>query len=307
LKADQPVPNRVRRMRTLAAGGDRAHLGSKMLASSPRDLVASLAPTVRAAAREAGALALASFRHGASTVAELWYKNRGASPVTAADMAVDGFLRDTLSQILPEAGWLSEESADGPDRLESRLLWIVDPIDGTRAFASGHADWCIAIGLLEQGRPILGVVFAPALDLLYEAVIGSGATRNGDRLQVSGQAGLENARVAGPKPLVDLLERRAGRVERIARIPSLALRLARVAEGSLDVGLVSANACDWDLAGADLILEEAGGRLTTFDGARLTYNRAEPVHGELAAASSRLHPRVIEAMTATARSGQNRT
>jgi myo-inositol-1(or 4)-monophosphatase len=278
-----------------------------MLASSHRDLVTSLAPTVRAAAREAGSLALASFRHGASTVAELWYKNRGASPVTAADMAVDAFLRDTLSRILPEAGWLSEETADGPDRLGSRLLWIVDPIDGTRAFASGHADWCIAIGLLEQGRPILGMVFAPALDLFYEAVLGGGASRNGERLQVSGRPGLENARVAGPKPLVDLLERQAGRVERVARIPSLALRLARVAEGSVDVGLVSANACDWDLAGAELILAEAGGRLTTLDGKALSYNRAEPVHGELAAASSRLHPHVIEAMTARARSGANRT
>jgi myo-inositol-1(or 4)-monophosphatase len=278
-----------------------------MLASSHRTLVESLAPAVRNAAREAGALAHASFRHGASTVAELWYKNRGASPVTAADMAVDAFLRDTLTQILPEAGWLSEETADSPDRLESRLTWIVDPIDGTRAFASGHADWCIAIGLLEQGRPILGVVFAPALDLLYEGVLGGGATRNGERLQVSGRDTLEDARVAGPKPLIDLLERRAGRVERIARIPSLALRLVRVAEGALDIGLVSANACDWDLAGAELILEEAGGRLTTLDGKALTYNRAEPVHGELAAASSRLHPRVIEAMTARARSGKNRT
>jgi myo-inositol-1(or 4)-monophosphatase len=277
-----------------------------MQASPALDLPASLAPAVRAAAREAGSLALASFRHGAATVAELWYKNRGSSPVTAADMAVDALLRNALSRILPEAGWLSEETADGPERLGSRLTWIVDPIDGTRAFASGHADWCVAIGLLEEGRPVLGVVFAPALDLLYEAVLGGGATRNGAKVAVSDRDRLHGARVAGPKPLIDRLERQAGPVERIARIPSLALRLARVAEGTLDIGLVSANACDWDIAGAELILEEAGGRLTTLDGSRVTYNRAEPVHGELAAASSQLHPRLIEAMTAPARSGANR-
>ena len=190
-----------------------------MLASSHRDLVASLAPTVRAAAREAGSLALASFRHGASTVAELWYKNRGASPVTAADMAVDAFLRDTLSRMLPEAGWLSEETADGPDRLESRLIWIVDPIDGTRAFASGHADWCIAIGLLDQGRPILGIVFAPAHDVLYEASSAAAPPGTATEPRVSVQDRLDGARVAGPKPLVDLSSGAPGRIERIAQDP----------------------------------------------------------------------------------------
>jgi myo-inositol-1(or 4)-monophosphatase len=272
-----------------------------MLAPLHTDLIASLAPTVRAVAREAGALALASFRRGSQTSARLWYKNRGSSPVTAADMAVDSFLKERLAQALPDAGWLSEETTDNPDRLTRRLVWIVDPIDGTRAFVSGHPDWCVAIGLLAEGRPVFGIVYAPAHQDFYEASLGSGATKNGRPLQVSGLDRLEGARVAGPKPLVDTLERRAGRLDRLPKIPSLALRLARVAEGSLDIGLVSANSCDWDLAGADLILQEAGGRITGLDGTPLAYNQAEPIHGELAAAASQLHPRVIEAMRTTLR------
>jgi myo-inositol-1(or 4)-monophosphatase len=272
-----------------------------MLVSPHHDLVADLAPTVRALAREAGTLALASFRRGGQTTAKLWYKNRGSSPVTAADMAVDALLKERLAQILPEAGWLSEETVDNPARLDRRLVWIVDPIDGTRAFVSGHPDWCIAIGLLAEGRPVFGLVYAPEHQHLYEAVLGGGATKNGASIRVSGLDRLEGARIAGPKPLVDAFERRAGRVDRIAKIPSLALRLARVAEGSLDIGLVSANSCDWDIAGADLILQEAGGRVTALDGTPVVYNRSEPVHGELAAAASRLHPRVIEAMTTRSR------
>jgi myo-inositol-1(or 4)-monophosphatase len=235
-----------------------------MRASPHADLTASLSPTVRRIAREAGSLALASFRRGGLTTAKLWYKNRGASPVTAADMAVDSLLKERLSEILPEAGWLSEETADNADRLTRRLVWIVDPIDGT------------------------------------------GAVKNGRPLRVSEADRIDGVRAAGPKPLLDTLERRAGRLDRLPKIPSLALRLVRVAEGSLDVGLVSANSCDWDLAGADLILQEAGGRITGLDGTALAYNQAEPIHGELAAAPLQLHPRVIEAMTTTARLASNR-
>jgi myo-inositol-1(or 4)-monophosphatase len=269
-----------------------------MLATSPNDLVPTLSPMVRQMALEAGAMALEFFQHGAETTARRWYKDR-ASPVTEADMAVDSFLKRQLSQTLPEAGWLSEETADSPARLNKRLAWIVDPIDGTRAFMAGHPDWSISIALLMEGRPVFGLLYAPAHDHIYEATLQGGATRNGTPIRVSAADKLTNARVAGPKPLVDRLERRAGPLERLPKIPSLALRLARIAEGTLDVALVSSNSCDWDLAAADLILHESGGLLTDLAGTQVTYNRPEPVHGELAAAASRLHPRLIEAMRAT--------
>jgi myo-inositol-1(or 4)-monophosphatase len=262
----------------------------------------SLAPVVADLAREAGALALRFFQEGAATSARRWTKERG-SPVTEADIAVDTFLEERLLRMLPEAGWLSEETADRPDRISRSLVWIVDPIDGTRAFMTGNPDWSIAIGLLLNGRPTLGVVHVPAHGMLYEAAAGAGAFRNGSRLQVSSRPSLGGARVTGPKPLIDQLARNSGPIERVARIPSLALRLARVAEGSVDVGLVSADARDWDLAAADLILSEAGGRVTALDGEPLVYNRPEPIHGELAAAPARLHPSVVAAMRAVSAEG----
>jgi myo-inositol-1(or 4)-monophosphatase len=264
-----------------------------------QDAALALMPAVREAAREAGKIACRYFRRGEKTTAEIWSKH-GGSPVTEADVAVDSFLKVRLAEALPDAAWLSEETADDPARLTARRLWIVDPIDGTRAFLSGHPDWSVAIALLVDGAPALGVVHAPAHGeggILYEACRRGGALRNGVRIAVSGVPALRGARVAGPKPLIDRLQRAAGPLEAVPRIPSLALRLVRVAEGAVDLGLVSSNARDWDIAAADLILAEAGGRLTTFEGERPCYNRAEPVHGELLAGPRALHPRLVEAMT----------
>ena len=263
---------------------------------SPHTLAKALSPVLRDAARQAGAMALAFFRHGADSSARRWYKERG-SPGTEADIAVDAFLKVRLSEALPEAGWLSEETADNPDRLDRPLVWIVDPIDGTRAFMSGHPDWSVSIALLSEGRPVLGLVYAPALDRLYEGSLGEGAFCNGEPLTVSAADRFGGAGVAGPQPLIDRFERRLGEtLHRLPKVPSLALRLARVADGSIDIGLVSGNSRDWDLAGADVILHEAGGSLTDLEGVRLAYNRPEPIHGELIAAGRRLHPRLIEAM-----------
>ncbi|HEY8565542.1 MAG TPA: 3'(2'),5'-bisphosphate nucleotidase CysQ [Beijerinckiaceae bacterium] len=264
--------------------------------SSLPDL-APLRLALRQTVREAGAMANTYFREGQKTSARIWSK-AGGSPVTEADVAVDAFLKVALSRLLPEAGWLSEETADDPARMSRRLVWIVDPIDGTRAFLSGDRDWSVAVALLADGRPLIGLVEAPAHGVVYEALAGAGAQRNGQPIQVSRQAKLGGAGLSGPKPLIDHVERRVGRVERLARVPSLALRIARVAEGSIDVGLVSGNARDWDIAAADLILAEAGGVLSGFDGVEPAYNRPEPIHGELVAVSRGLHPAVIEAMTA---------
>ena len=267
-----------------------------MLARSHYDLAAALTAPLHQVAREAGAIALGFFRPGAKTSARLWTKDRG-SPVTEADVAVDSFLKGRLSQLLPEAGWLSEETADDPERLGKSFVWIVDPIDGTRAFVAGHRDWSVAIALLVDGCPLLGVVHAPAHDRFYEASAGSGARVNGAPIEVSTRDGIEGARTAGPMPLVDSFERRAGRrVTRLEKIPSLALRLVRVAEGTVEIGLISSDARDWDLAAADLILREAGGLVSDLGGRPLVYNQADPVHGELAAAGAGLHRRVIEVM-----------
>ena len=261
------------------------------------DLARTLLPLVREVAREAGSLALRHFRSGLTTSAKIWSK-AGGSPVTEADMAVDTFLKLRLNELLPQAGWLSEETADDGLRLGHDLVWIVDPIDGTRAFLTGSHDWSVAIALLAHGEPLIGIVYAPAHETLFEARRGGGALRDGHRIHVSRADTLPGVSVAGPNPMIDRLEARVGEVKRLPRIPSLALRIARVAEGAVDVGLVSANARDWDIAAADLILREAGGVLVSPGDEVPAYNRADPVHGELVAAPQRLRPRLIEAITA---------
>src|SRR3954453_18841148 len=287
------------------------HLRPRPAMDSLEDLTPALMPTFRDVAREAGALAMRFFQPGLKTSAQIWSKS-GGSPVTEADMAVDGFLKAQLGQLLPEAGWLSEETVDDARRLDKRLVWIVDPIDGTRAFgsggldgaggappfASGGLDWSVSAALLADGVPLMGIVYAPAHEVFYEAIRDGGAQRDGERIETAPAAATADLSVTGPKPLVDQLEHGVGPFKRLPRIPSLALRIARVADGSVDVAVVSSDAHDWDLAAADLILREAGGRLAGFNGAPLAYNQPDPLHGELLAASRALHPRLIEAMTA---------
>lgn len=261
----------------------------------------ALMPALRGAVREAAAIALPFFVPGGQTRARVWSKS-GGSPVTEADVEVDAFLKVRLSELVPEAAWLSEETRDDPVRLKHDLVWIVDPIDGTRAFLTGHVDWSIAVALLSKGEPVIGIVDAPACGRSYEAVAGLGALRDGSPIRVSDRTELAGARVTGPKPMFDALARgiSSGRddagFERIERVPSLALRVARVAEGSIDVGLVSKDARDWDLAAADLILREAGGRVCDLSGRPTPYNRPDPVHGELIAASHTLAEKAVAAL-----------
>lgn len=259
--------------------------------------VAELMPELRAVMREAASIARPFFKQGQPTTARVWSK-AGGSPVTEADVAVDTFLKIRLSEMVPQAAWLSEETADDPARLGRDLVWIVDPIDGTRAFLSGHPDWSIAVALLRAGEPIIGFVHAPALGLGYEAVHGRGAFRNEVPMSVDPRETLQASRITGPKPMLDRLERGAGSSSefvRIDRIPSLALRLVRVAEGSVDVGMISSDARDWDLAAADLVLREAGGAVCGLRGEAMVYNRPDPVHGELVALSRALREPVLTA------------
>jgi myo-inositol-1(or 4)-monophosphatase len=267
-----------------------------MTAASPSPAARALMPAIRAACLEAGQLALDLFRPGAQTAARTWSK-AGGSPVTEADIGVDTFLHVRLAALLPEAGWLSEETADDRLRLSRRLVWVVDPIDGTRAYMAGSPDWAVCVALLDEGKPVLGVVHAPACDASYEALAGGGATRNGTAIRASAISDLARARLAGPKPMLDALARQQPFVA-VDKIPSLALRLTRIADASIDAGLVSPDSRDWDLAAADLVLSEAGGRLSTADGGAVQYNRPTPVHGTLLAAAPGLVSPLQEAVQA---------
>ena len=243
-----------------------------------------------AAAREAGALALASFRLGARTSAQVEAKS-GGSPVTDADLAADSLLRRRLTTAFPEAGWLSEESVDDFERLSRRSVIIVDPIDGTRAFVSGDARWAVSAALIVDRRPIAGVVFAPALDEIYAAARGAGATLNGSPLNVSARLDRSEFLAAGPKSILEAIEARLDRrITMAPRVPSLAYRMCMAASGALDFAVAAENSHDWDIAAADCLLEEAGAHLVDPAGERLLYNGPHVRRGALLAAPRSLAP-----------------
>ena len=254
-----------------------------MPASDPardRDLAADLA-LISGAAAEAGRIALRYF----GKEPEVWMK-LGQSPVSEADYAVDRFLRDALTAARPDYGWLSEETADDPARLAARRTFVVDPIDGTRAFLAGRRTWCVSIAVVEEGRSLAGVLDCPARGEIYAATLGLGSTKDGRPLRVAAPAG--PLRIAGPKELVSRFEKGGPRLDPVSYIPSLAYRLAMVADGSLDATFVKPNSHDWDLAAADLILSEAGGMVLDERGRRPAYARETIAHGALAAGSGAL-------------------
>ncbi|OHV87835.1 3'(2'),5'-bisphosphate nucleotidase CysQ [Mesorhizobium sp. ORS 3428] len=237
---------------------------------------------LRDAAREAGTIAMRYFGHNP----QVWMKG-GTSPVSEADHAVDAYLRETLLKARPDYGWLSEETADDHARLSARRTFVVDPIDGTRGFLDGLHSWCVSVAVVEDGRSLAGVLACPAKQETYWALPGEGAFLNGRRLQVRALA--DTVDIGGPKPLVDRIpESWQGRLRRIAYIPSLAYRLAMIANGKIDATFVKPNAHDWDIAAADLILAEAGGTLLDRTGKRPLYAGEVTNHGALAAGSGEL-------------------
>ena len=225
---------------------------------------------IRVATEEAGRIALSYF-HGHQ---ELDVRMKGGtSPVSAGDLAADTFLREFLLKARPNYGWLSEESVDvsRTKRLTAPRSFVVDPIDGTRAFIDGRETWCVSVAVVEDGKAVAGVLECPALGYTYYASAGGGAWKGDNRLTVAPPR--KPPVIAAPKKCLPQLQSAfPGGFERHDHIPSLAYRLAMVAEGLLDATLVRPTAHDWDIAAAGLILAEAGGLLTDLDGAPVVYN-----------------------------------
>jgi myo-inositol-1(or 4)-monophosphatase len=244
------------------------------------------------AAREAGRIALGFFQKSP----EVWMKG-GTSPVSEADYAADRYLRETLTAARPAYGWLSEEMAQGAERPLARRTFVVDPIDGTRAFLDGKSTWCVSVAVVEDGRPLAGVLECPAKEELFAAAIGLGATKNGRAVRVA--APRAPALIAGPKAIVDHAADHLGRpVDRVPYIPSLAYRVAMVAEGALDATFIKPHAHDWDIAAAELVLTESGGRLVEPSGKPPLYASDDPRHGLLVAGSGPLLEAMVRAIAA---------
>ncbi len=254
------------------------------------DDLTQISQRLAAAVREAGALGRSMF----GTPLKNWTKGPTASPVCEADIALDNVLRDRLTAVDAGFAWLSEESVDDPKRLAARYVWIVDPIDGTRAYIAGLPDWAVSAALVADGRPIVACLYAPIVDQFFTARVNAGATCNEQAIEATTGAELSGARIAGPRNLLERLTAVAPPFTVMPRVRSLALRLAQVALGTCDAAFAGGNSHDWDLAAADLLVHEAGGALTSITGGTVTYNRPVPRHGMLVAAGRDRHAALIE-------------
>ncbi|UZK71052.1 3'(2'),5'-bisphosphate nucleotidase CysQ [Sphingomonas sp. S1-29] len=221
-----------------------------------------LAPRIGEIVAEAGALAMARF----GTPMDQWEKSPGQL-VCELDLAVNSLLRDRLMALLPDAGWLSEETADNEDRLGRRRLWVVDPIDGTRDYLRGRPGWCVSVALVEDGQPVVGVLAAPARGEHWHAAVGQGAFQGTDRLAASDHATLSGARVPA-----DVLPKADRDFVTVAKPNSIALRMAMVAAGQADLLATLRWGNEWDIAAAVLLAREAGAAVTDATGAALSFN-----------------------------------
>ncbi|OED46036.1 3'(2'),5'-bisphosphate nucleotidase CysQ [Rhodobacteraceae bacterium (ex Bugula neritina AB1)] len=229
--------------------------------------------------------------------AKRWDKPDGAGPVTEADLAVNAMLEDMLQQARPGYGWLSEESEDNTDRLSCDRVFIIDPIDGTRSFAEGSRTWAHSFAVAEQGEITAAVTYLPQRELMFTAAKGQGATCNGCPVTVSSAAVLASAEILAAKPNLQAHHWLGGTPPDFIRSyrPSLAYRLAKVADGRFGAMLTLRPSWEWDIAAGDLLLREAGGVITDRSGSSLRFNNRLPrlngviagnriLHGKLAAA-----------------------
>jgi myo-inositol-1(or 4)-monophosphatase len=242
--------------------------------------------------RAAGA-AIMSFYRASFSVTDKSPDN----PVTDADIAADRLLRERLMTLVPEAGWLSEETADSPERIERDKVWVVDPLDGTKEFVLGIPEFSVAVALVEHGAPLLGVVFNPATGELFQAARGLGARYNGRRAEVSDRINLAGAAVDASRseirkgefePFTDLVS--------LKIVGSIAYKLARVSAGQCDATWSRGPKHEWDICAGTFLITEAGGRVVDLNGDPITYNKSHPKVNGIIANNGHLHDALLQAL-----------
>lgn len=244
---------------------------------------------LEAAAREAGALALGLRKK------RLRIQNKpGGSPVTNADLAVDALLAERLRTARSNYGWLSEETADGPARLSTRRQFVVDPIDGTVAYMKGMPWFTVALAVIESGAPVAAAIYAPALDEMFTASAGDGATLNGTPIEAAATCDIGGCNMLGDlrafqathwgQPWPDM---------NVQRRNSIAYRMALVAAGEFDAAVALSRKHDWDVAAGALIATEAGALCTDHQGMAYRFNERDPWQTSLVCAAPALHPLLI--------------
>ncbi len=244
--------------------------------------------------REAGRIAHSRWPGGGHAL-HSWDKTPG-NPVSEADLEVDRFLKRELTRLLPSAAWLSEETADDKARTGSDLIWLVDPIDGTRDFVRGREGWAVSVALVCGGRPLIGMLAAPARDEEWVAVAGQGATLNDAPIRASQRQHFPGARV----PTQSLPQDDADLVT-VEQPNSIALRIAMVADDRADLVATLRWGYEWDIAAATLIAREAGAEVTDAFGRPLAYNKHDPRDFGVLVCSPAIHGAAVERLAARAK------
>ncbi len=244
--------------------------------------------------REAGELAASLF----ATTVKSWDKSPG-NPVSEADIAVNDLIKRRLMGTRPDYGWLSEETVDDSRRLFTQKVWVVDPIDGTRAFIKGRDGFCVSVALVEAGRPVLAALSAPLRNQFFTARAGQGAYVNGAAIKPTARTDLASCAMLADKDLFSAkFWPEAWPHMELSKPNSIALRMALVACGDADAAVALRPKNEWDLAAATLILEEAGGTWSDHFGQRPPFNRANPVYATVVAAGPSLYPEVLRRVSA---------
>ncbi len=249
---------------------------------------------LRAVAEDAGKIASGFF--GGKYISE--DKPDNAGPVTEADLAVNRMLEDRLRAARPDYGWLSEESEDDAARLGRKRVFIVDPIDGTRNFIEGGRTWAHSLAVAEDGKVIAAVVFLPMLERLFAAASGAGATLNDAPIHGSVRTDLSGATMLSARPAMRPEYWKAGQVPLVERVyrPSLAYRLALVAQGRFDAMITLRDSWEWDIAAGALLLEEAGALVSDRHGQGLRFNNPRPLLPGVVAAATGVHGALRDAL-----------
>ena len=243
---------------------------------------------VTAAVEEAAELAFRQWRRGAAPSAKVWEKSKG-DPVSEIDLAVDALLKARFARILPEAGWLSEETVDDLGRLSANLVWLVDPIDGTRDYIRGRSGWCVSVALVENGVPMFAIMAAPAQAKTWIAHAGQGVTCNGERLCASTRVDFAGSRVP-----TDVLSRVDHDLNIVEKPNSIAMRMTMVACDRADLVATLRWGHEWDIAAAHLVAQEAGAIVSNALGEPILYNKPEPRDFGLICSATGIHASAVD-------------
>ncbi|MFN2412965.1 MAG: 3'(2'),5'-bisphosphate nucleotidase CysQ [Pyrinomonadaceae bacterium] len=254
-------------------------------------------------ARDAAALIIDFYAKGVPAQQKIGVDNF-SEPVTIADKAASRLIVDGLKKTFPHDFVLSEEEKDSPEaRIEADRVWMIDPIDGTWGFIKKDGDFAVQIGLVENGEPKLGVVLLPVYKTLYAAVAGKGSfitvkDKQSRKLQVSNNTDFTKINLAVSR------NHRSPKISRIMREFRLKQEIQRGSVG-LKVGLIAERSADlyihlsprtkfWDTCGPQVILEEAGGRVTDLFGERMRYDFKDVQnHGGFVASNGTVHDQAI--------------